>query len=128
MNIMFFKQKTAYEMRISDWSSDVCSSYLHDLELVIMLKPVRIFAIAPIGRPPRGLDIGRFPRVRPQCAQRRRRMESPGPHLKIIGLEDDTAPLAPIMLKREDQVLKTERRLGAQRRLPSRVRKSIDGR
>src|SRR3546814_2436368 len=25
----FFKQKTAYEMRISDWSSDVCSSYLH---------------------------------------------------------------------------------------------------
>src|SRR3546814_6467860 len=24
-----FKQKTAYEMRISDWSSDVCSSDLH---------------------------------------------------------------------------------------------------
>src|SRR3546814_10622685 len=29
--IFFFKQKTAYEMRISDWSSDVCSS---DLALV----------------------------------------------------------------------------------------------
>src|SRR3546814_9939223 len=27
----FFKQKTAYEMRISDWSSDVCSSDLHQL-------------------------------------------------------------------------------------------------
>src|SRR3546814_1919838 len=27
----FFKQKTAYEMRISDWSSDVCSSDLWDL-------------------------------------------------------------------------------------------------
>src|SRR3546814_12983187 len=26
----FFKQKTAYEMRISDWSSDVCSSDLFD--------------------------------------------------------------------------------------------------
>src|SRR3546814_8568550 len=26
----FFKQKTAYEMRISDWSSDVCSSDLGD--------------------------------------------------------------------------------------------------
>src|SRR3546814_1591888 len=26
----FFKQKTAYEMRISDWSSDVCSSDLLD--------------------------------------------------------------------------------------------------
>src|SRR3546814_5471617 len=28
--IFFFKQKTAYEMRISDWSSDVCSSDLRD--------------------------------------------------------------------------------------------------
>src|SRR3546814_2112313 len=28
MNCLFFKQKTAYEMRISDWSSDVCSSDL----------------------------------------------------------------------------------------------------
>src|SRR3546814_18383650 len=29
----FFKQKTAYEMRISDWSSDVCSSDLKSLKL-----------------------------------------------------------------------------------------------
>src|SRR3546814_3572963 len=28
MYVFFFKQKTAYEMRISDWSSDVCSSDL----------------------------------------------------------------------------------------------------
>src|SRR3546814_6331217 len=28
MYFFFFKQKTAYEMRISDWSSDVCSSDL----------------------------------------------------------------------------------------------------
>src|SRR3546814_19548947 len=28
-DFFFFKQKTAYEMRISDWSSDVCSSDLH---------------------------------------------------------------------------------------------------
>src|SRR3546814_3161727 len=28
MMFFFFKQKTAYEMRISDWSSDVCSSDL----------------------------------------------------------------------------------------------------
>src|SRR3546814_14623501 len=31
MLFFFFKQKTAYEMRISDWSSDVCSSDLLDL-------------------------------------------------------------------------------------------------
>src|SRR3546814_3424885 len=30
--LFFFKQKTAYEMRISDWSSDVCSS---DLPLAV---------------------------------------------------------------------------------------------
>src|SRR3546814_6840935 len=28
-----FKQKTAYEMRISDWSSDVCSSDLNDFHV-----------------------------------------------------------------------------------------------
>src|SRR3546814_17977254 len=31
MWLFFFKQKTAYEMRISDWSSDVCSSDLDDI-------------------------------------------------------------------------------------------------
>src|SRR3546814_4344601 len=37
----FFKQKTAYEMRISDWSSDVCSS---DLVLKVRqmdIRPIR---------------------------------------------------------------------------------------
>src|SRR3546814_14795320 len=34
MFCFFFKQKTAYEMRISDWSSDVCSS-----DLVVFAHP-----------------------------------------------------------------------------------------
>src|SRR3546814_9036405 len=39
----FFKQKTAYEMRISDWSSDVCSSDLHvirttDVDRMVALR------------------------------------------------------------------------------------------
>src|SRR3546814_13249031 len=38
----FFKQKTAYEMRISDWSSDVCSS---DLD-VLAWQPLPPFARA----------------------------------------------------------------------------------
>src|SRR3546814_9669834 len=43
-NILFFcfKQKTAYEMRISDWSSDVCSSDLdrerHVLQILFALR------------------------------------------------------------------------------------------
>src|SRR3546814_3694733 len=43
---LFFKQKTAYEMRISDWSSDVCSS---DLER--RLLPERNLALQ-VHRPP----------------------------------------------------------------------------
>src|SRR3546814_8700516 len=38
----FFKQKTAYEMRISDWSSDVCSSDLHGFARKIAGLPVLI--------------------------------------------------------------------------------------
>src|SRR3546814_2618952 len=34
----FFKQKTAYEMRISDWSSDVCSSDLDTVKILRGLK------------------------------------------------------------------------------------------
>src|SRR3546814_12188179 len=51
----FFKQKTAYEMRISDWSSDVCSSDL---------------ASVPARRGGRALDHGR---VRLRRAGRRLR-------------------------------------------------------
>src|SRR3546814_6624997 len=36
--MFFFKQKTAYEMRISDWSSDVCSS-----DLPVLLLPICSF-------------------------------------------------------------------------------------
>src|SRR3546814_3796678 len=40
----FFKQKTAYEMRISDWSSDVCSSDLQDSTWLASRRPQRSFA------------------------------------------------------------------------------------
>src|SRR3546814_12821365 len=57
----FFKQKTAYEMRISDWSSDVCSS---DLVEKRQTWSLRIGAICPAkvtaGAPPfrRAIVIG----------------------------------------------------------------------
>src|SRR3546814_3064723 len=37
--VFFVKQKTAYEMRISDWSSDVCSSDLHTLCTYFLRPP-----------------------------------------------------------------------------------------
>src|SRR3546814_10048705 len=36
-SVFFFKRKTAYDMRISDWSSDVCSSDLSLYELALQL-------------------------------------------------------------------------------------------
>src|SRR3546814_8603553 len=39
--LFFFKQKTAYEMRISDWSSDVCSSDLADVTALIVRQYLR---------------------------------------------------------------------------------------
>src|SRR3546814_3402066 len=45
----FFKQKTAYEMRISDWSSDVCSS---DLDAAFKCDDVSAFGgIIALNRP-----------------------------------------------------------------------------
>src|SRR3546814_8808949 len=44
----FFKQKTAYEMRISDWSSDVCSS---DLDFVITHDGTPIYVRVSPGMP-----------------------------------------------------------------------------
>src|SRR3546814_3075111 len=43
----FFKQKTAYEMRISDWSSDVCSS---DLLLTAVLLDAPALGLTHWGR------------------------------------------------------------------------------
>src|SRR3546814_5796037 len=49
----FFKQKTAYEMRISDWSSDVCSSDLDD-----HLRGDRGAVVALVPRRGRDADAG----------------------------------------------------------------------
>src|SRR3546814_9542297 len=44
--VFFFKQKTAYEMRISDWSSDVCSSDLLDSDDTrVMLDALRTLGV-----------------------------------------------------------------------------------
>src|SRR3546814_9771358 len=45
----FFKQKTAYEMRISDWSSDVCSSDLSELDGVDQQVQQRLLQLALVG-------------------------------------------------------------------------------
>src|SRR3546814_15442656 len=63
---LFFKQKTAYEMRISDWSSDVCSSdlfpnqrYHIDRESLATMDGVKLVQelVQPVG--PRRRLVGR---------------------------------------------------------------------
>src|SRR3546814_6157889 len=57
----FFKQKTAYEMRISDWSSDVCSSDLAGRQFITafeLLPAVLEFVVDELG----GFVILRFDR------------------------------------------------------------------
>src|SRR3546814_2024356 len=44
----FFKQKTAYEMRISDWSSDVCSSDLSDGIVTLTMEVTTDFLEGPL--------------------------------------------------------------------------------
>src|SRR3546814_3129389 len=45
VQIFFFKQKTAYELRISDWSSDVCSS---DLDVKVILTESASSFVSPL--------------------------------------------------------------------------------
>src|SRR3546814_4129242 len=49
LGFFFFKQKTAYEMRISDWSSDVCSSDLVRAEPKPLHHPRPITLDDPVG-------------------------------------------------------------------------------
>src|SRR3546814_3632264 len=59
----FFKQKTAYEMRISDWSSDVCSSDLltEGIQLLHRDHGRRRGAVIQHGERVRGALRGRHP-------------------------------------------------------------------
>ena len=76
------------------------------LKLVIMLKPVGIFPIAPVLGAARGLHIGGLPRLGAERAQGGGGMEGACPHLHVIGLQNDAALLRPEALEREDQALK----------------------
>src|SRR3546814_1915098 len=66
MFFFFFKQKTAYEMRISDWSSDVCSSDLLGKPVAVSAGAAeRLLGVELLldGRSPRQ-RIRRFPKGR----------------------------------------------------------------
>src|SRR3546814_10393205 len=83
----FFKQKTAYEMRISDWSSDVCSSDLGVCENSLIARACS--TVVPARYSPRkssppknhaappGIGVGELPRWKP-LPKGSRSCETPG--------------------------------------------------
>src|SRR3546814_2444567 len=73
MYFFFFKQKTAYEMRISDWSSDVCSSDLAAIAVIFDLVHPAIARGHGVdqGRQLRQLEGRRAVRSRPGAPLRR---------------------------------------------------------
>jgi hypothetical protein len=87
-----------------------------DLVLVIVLQPVRVLAVTAVGGPARGLDVGGFPRLRPERAQRRGGMKRPRAHPHVVRLQDQTALRAPEAVEAQDHLLKGKGRRLAHRR------------
>src|SRR3546814_6620381 len=74
-----FKQKTAYEMRISDWSSDVCSSDLDDDRLQLGFAH-RLPSSAPVGGYGGGEPVANFLAEGGLVADLRENVERPAHH------------------------------------------------
>src|SRR3546814_14608772 len=70
MFFFFFKQKTAYEMRISDWSSDVCSSDLRSVDDRAVRQPRAGAVAGGIDRHWQQIDLGRSDEARDEFGAR----------------------------------------------------------
>src|SRR3546814_7808623 len=112
--VVFFKQKTAYEMRISDWSSDVCSSDLSH----VLARAVGLDMVAAGWKPTVENYLGRVakPRILMEVAEAK---------------DDQTAGLID-HLKKGDMAREAERLLADADWLPDRKSvvegKSVSGR
>src|SRR3546814_2991924 len=82
MYFFFFKQKTAYEMRISDWSSDVCSS---DLVVRQAPRPERLLHTCGQRRYCRCLRPVGFGQIHPDQDGERPRAHPAGGYPREIG-------------------------------------------
>ena len=79
------------------------------LELIVVLHAVGVFAVAAVGRTAAGLRIAGAPLGGTERAQRGRGMEGTGTDLGVIGLHNDAALLAPVLLEAQDDVLEGKR-------------------
>src|SRR3546814_5400034 len=101
MFFFFFKQKTAYELRISDWSSDVCSSDLMLAPPITVTPPqeggaagsrLQVTYIDETLRPPSPAPV---PPPRPEPARKRPAPTAPASRVQTTPVEqaDDSTAL-----------------------------------
>ena len=79
------------------------------LELIVVLHAVRVLAVAAVGGTAARLSIAGAPLGGTERAQRGRGMEGTGTDLGVIGLHNDAALLAPVLLEAQDDVLEGKR-------------------
>ena len=79
------------------------------LELIVVLHAVGVLAVAAVGGTAAGLRIAGAPLGGTERAQRGRGMEGTGTDLGVIGLHNDAALLAPVLLEAQDDVLEGKR-------------------
>src|SRR3546814_7498255 len=116
MSFFFFKQKTAYEMRISDWSSDVCSSDLSWSSAIISRGAEARRTRADVVHPHR-----RWLADRVGLAAGARTCRGDG-HVDPLGRADDEALLRPVAADARAQISGGPRRIGARARRRARLR------
>jgi hypothetical protein len=88
---------------------DVHGGGLHYyLELVIVLEPIGVLAVAAVGWTTGGLYIGNVPGFGSKDAKEGGRIEGAGPFLAVIGLLNNAPLFCPIPLQREYQILKCQ--------------------
>src|SRR3546814_17461854 len=92
MCCLFFKQKTAYELLISDWNSDVCSSDLGDDARRDAGGDRLLEQLGRAGARDEPADRRAFP-----CAARAVERDAPAPGYRLVG-----ARRAPLLADRKD--------------------------
>ena len=79
------------------------------LELIVVLHAVGVLAVADVGRTAARLSVAGAPLGGTKRAQRGRGVEGTGTDLGVIGLHNDAALLAPVLLEAQDDVLEGKR-------------------
>ena len=79
------------------------------LELIVVLHAVGVLAVAAVGGTAARLSVAGAPLGGTERAQRGRGVEGTGTDLGVIGLHNNAALLAPVLLEAQDDVLEGKR-------------------